>query len=205
MRRSPPFARLTNVVLALSLIGRVCSARLVRGQVLRARELEFVQRHGRSARQRAHSGAAHYSDHASRGDRASHARHGPRDSRRSRAQLSRAGCSAAHAQLGDDGQLRTGTSAPRAAPDGVSRHRDRDSRPRVQFSRRQVEGRAGSSATAGSSRTVKVRAASEGKSGMCGASHYGPREVAGAPRRLSEPPGIAARAFTARDGRGGRL
>jgi peptide/nickel transport system permease protein len=35
--------RLTNVVLALSLIGWVGYARLVRGQVLRARELEFVQ------------------------------------------------------------------------------------------------------------------------------------------------------------------
>jgi len=34
---------LTNVVLALSLIGWVGYARLVRGQVLRARELEFVQ------------------------------------------------------------------------------------------------------------------------------------------------------------------
>ena len=36
-------ASLTNVVLALSLIGWVGYARLVRGQVLRARELEFVQ------------------------------------------------------------------------------------------------------------------------------------------------------------------
>ena len=35
--------RLTNVVLALSLIGWVGYARLVRGQVLRAREFEFVQ------------------------------------------------------------------------------------------------------------------------------------------------------------------
>ena len=34
---------LTNVVLALSLIGWVGYARLVRGQVLRTRELEFVQ------------------------------------------------------------------------------------------------------------------------------------------------------------------
>src|SRR5688572_6025488 len=34
---------LTNVVLALSLIGWVGYARLVRGQVLRSRELEFVQ------------------------------------------------------------------------------------------------------------------------------------------------------------------
>lgn len=34
---------LTNVVLALSVIGWVSYARLVRGQVLRARELEFVQ------------------------------------------------------------------------------------------------------------------------------------------------------------------
>jgi peptide/nickel transport system permease protein len=34
---------LTNVILALSLIGWVGYARLVRGQVLRARELEFVQ------------------------------------------------------------------------------------------------------------------------------------------------------------------
>jgi peptide/nickel transport system permease protein len=34
---------LTNVVLALSLIGWVGYARLVRGQVLRARELDFVQ------------------------------------------------------------------------------------------------------------------------------------------------------------------
>jgi peptide/nickel transport system permease protein len=34
---------LTNVVLALSVIGWVGYARLVRGQVLRARELEFVQ------------------------------------------------------------------------------------------------------------------------------------------------------------------
>jgi peptide/nickel transport system permease protein len=34
---------LTNVVLALSLIGWVGYARLVRGQVLRAREFEFVQ------------------------------------------------------------------------------------------------------------------------------------------------------------------
>jgi peptide/nickel transport system permease protein len=34
---------LTNVVFALSLIGWVGYARLVRGQVLRARELEFVQ------------------------------------------------------------------------------------------------------------------------------------------------------------------
>ena len=34
---------LSNVVFALSLIGWVGYARLVRGQVLRARELEFVQ------------------------------------------------------------------------------------------------------------------------------------------------------------------
>jgi peptide/nickel transport system permease protein len=34
---------LTNVVLALAVIGWVSYARLVRGQVLRARELEFVQ------------------------------------------------------------------------------------------------------------------------------------------------------------------
>jgi peptide/nickel transport system permease protein len=41
---------LSNVVLALSLIGWVGYARLVRGQVLRAREFEFVQAARRSAR-----------------------------------------------------------------------------------------------------------------------------------------------------------
>ncbi len=40
---------LVNVVLALAVIGWVGYARLVRGQVLRAREFEYVTAAGRSA------------------------------------------------------------------------------------------------------------------------------------------------------------
>ena len=81
---------LTNVVLALSLIGWVGYARLVRGQVLRTRELEFVQ----AARALGATTPRILARHviptdAAGGDRAGHARDGRRDSGGSGAQLPR--------------------------------------------------------------------------------------------------------------------
>ena len=113
---------LTNVVLALSLIGWVGYARLVRGQVLRARELEFVQAaRALGATTSADPGAPHHPDDAAGGHRAGDARHGRRDSRRSGAELPRPRRAAADAELGNDAELRARASARRAAPDRLSR------------------------------------------------------------------------------------
>ncbi len=68
---------LANVLFALTIIGWVGYARLVRGQVLRAREFEYVQaatgaRRGHDA----HSVEARHPDGRSRRRRAGDARHG---------------------------------------------------------------------------------------------------------------------------------
>ena len=144
---------LTNVVLALSLIGWVGYARLVRGQVLRARELEFVQAaRALGATTVADPDAARDSDDAACRHRAGDARHGRRDPGRGGAELSRPRRPAADAELGDDAELRARTPARRAAPDDLSRPRDRDARPRIQFSGRRIARRAGSG-SAGTKRT----------------------------------------------------
>ena len=98
---------LTNVIIALSLIGWVGYARLVRGQVLRARELEFVQAaRALGATIAADPGAARHSNRAASRDRPGDARHGRRNPGGSGAELSRPGGAAADTELGNDAQLR---------------------------------------------------------------------------------------------------
>ena len=128
---------LGNVLFALTIIGWVGYARLVRGQVLRAREFEYVQ-----AARALGAGAPRIlwrhviPDGLPGGRRAGDARHGGRDHRRSRAQFSRARRAAADAQLGHDAQRRARAHPRRAAPDAVSRPRDRAARAGIQFRRR---------------------------------------------------------------------
>ncbi len=82
---------LANVLFALTIIGWVGYARLVRGQVLRAREFEYVQAaRALGASTRADPVAPRHPDGHSGGRRAGDARHGGRDHRRSGAELSRA-------------------------------------------------------------------------------------------------------------------
>jgi hypothetical protein len=126
---------LTNVVIALTAIGWVGYARLVRGQVLRARA-RF--RPGGACARRHHAadpGATRHPDDAAGGQRPGDARHGRCDSRGGGAQLPGTGGSAADAKLGNDAELRSRASAGRAAPDDLSGTRDCDSRPRLQFPR----------------------------------------------------------------------
>ena len=86
---------LVNVVLALSVIGWVGYARLVRGQVLRAREFEFVRRRARSgAEHLARADASRAADGAAGRDRAGDARHGAaRSCRRRRSAFWASACS----------------------------------------------------------------------------------------------------------------
>ena len=98
---------LTNVVLALSLIGWVGYARLVRGQVLRAREFEFVQ----AARALGATTPRILARHVipttlPAVTRAGDARHGRRDPGGGGAQLPRPRRAAADAELGHDAELR---------------------------------------------------------------------------------------------------
>ena len=98
---------LSNVVFALTVIGWVGYARLVRGQVLRAREFEYVQAaRALGAGPRAHPVAPRHADALPGRRRAGDAGHGRRDHRRSGAQLSRPRRPAADAQLGHDAERR---------------------------------------------------------------------------------------------------
>ncbi len=111
---------LRNVVLALVTIGWVGYARLVRGQVLKVRELEYVQ----SARALGAPLArvlaeSRDSGHVLRGQRPGHARHGRRHHRGGFPQFSRARRSTADAELGDDAGCGAGAFVRRAAPDLV--------------------------------------------------------------------------------------
>jgi len=98
---------LGNVLFALTVIGWVSYARLVRGQVLRAREFEYVQAaRALGAGTRAYSLAPPDSCRDSSGGRSSDSRHGRGNSRRSVAQLSRAWRSTADPELGNDAERR---------------------------------------------------------------------------------------------------
>ena len=73
---------LGNVLFALTIIGWVGYARLVRGQVLRAREFEYVQAaRALGAQHVAHAAPSHHPQRHAGGGRAGDARHGGRDSR----------------------------------------------------------------------------------------------------------------------------
>ena len=99
---------LANVLFALTIIGWVGYARLVRGQVLRAREFEYVQAaRALGAGHAAHPVAARHPERDSGGRRSGDARHGRRDHRRSGAQLPGTWRPAADAELGHDAQRRT--------------------------------------------------------------------------------------------------
>ena len=115
---------LRNVVMALSVIGWVGYARLVRGQVLKARELEFVQaaRALGAGTPRILLPPRHSDDDAGRHG-AGDAGHGGRHSRGSVAEFSRPGRAAADAELGHDAERRPAASARCATPDDLSRAR----------------------------------------------------------------------------------
>ncbi len=125
---------LGNVVLALTVIGWVGYARLVRGQVLRAREFEYVvAAQGAGRGHVAGADAARAADRAAGRDGAGDAGHGRRDPLGSGAQLSWPRRAAADAELGHDDQRRARASARRAAPDGLPGHLPRARGARVQF------------------------------------------------------------------------
>ncbi len=125
---------LVNVVLALSIIGWVGYARLVRGQSLRAREFEFVQAARASgAGRRADRRAPHPTDGDSRRRRPGHAWHGWRDHRRSGIELPRSGRAATDPKLGDDAGCGTRASVRRASPDDLSGAGDRGAGAGVQL------------------------------------------------------------------------
>ena len=113
---------LGNVLFALTIIGWVGYARVVRGQVLRARELEHVQ-----AARAAGAGTPrilwrHCHSHGDAGRGGSgDAGDGRRDHRRSGAELPGTGRPAADAQLGHDAERRPGAPARCAAPHRVPR------------------------------------------------------------------------------------
>ena len=185
---------LGNVLFALTVIGWVGYARLVRGQVLRAREFEYVQ----AARA---LGAATprilwrhvVPDGAAGRRRAGHARDGGRDHRRGGAELSRPRRAAAHAELGHDAERRPRASARRTASDGVSRPGDCGAGAGVQLPRRRVAGpdrsedrrsaSVGRRYELGVTRRVRADAARRSAGSYCQAarrsSHCGRRPVAG--------------------------
>ena len=107
---------LTNVVLALSIIGWVGYARLVRSQALRAR------------------------DGASSSCRSGDARNGRRDHRRGLSQFPWLGRSAANTKLGHDAGCRPLAPVRCAAPDDLSRHGNRGPGAGVQLSGRRAQG-----------------------------------------------------------------
>ena len=113
---------LRNVVLALVVIGWVGYARLVRGQVLKVRELEYVQAaRALGAPVVARAAAPRHPGDVLRGQRAGDARHGGRDHRGSVAQFPRARRAAADAELGHDAGRGPVASVRRAAPDARAR------------------------------------------------------------------------------------
>ncbi len=100
-----------NLVLALSLGGWVGYARLVRGQVLAAREREYVEAaRALGASDIAYYHAAHPAKYYSACDRASGDRNGGSDSRRSDDELSRTRRAATDGQLGRDVERWPGAS-----------------------------------------------------------------------------------------------
>ncbi len=114
-----------NLIFALSLGGWVGYARLVRAQVLAAREREFVEAAralgaGRFAHHRAPHPAQHYSAH----HRAGCHRHGRRDTRRSDHEFSRTRRPSSHRQLGSDAERRP-LSSFRRSPSGDFSRRSR--------------------------------------------------------------------------------
>ena len=135
---------LGNVLFALTIIGWVGYARLVRGQVLRAREFEYVQAARALGAGAGRVVAPSHSDGASCRRRAGDARHGRSDHQRSRSQLSRAWRAAADTQLGHDAQWRAGASARCATPHAFSGIGDRAARTGLQLRRRRLERSCGS-------------------------------------------------------------
>ena len=128
---------LTNVVLALSVIGWVGYARLVRGQALRAREFEFVQAARASAPAPARIVFRHVLPTAFPAV-VVQATLGMAGAIIAEAALSFLGPRrpAADAQLGDDAGCRARAPVRRAAPDDLSRARDRAAGARLQLPRR---------------------------------------------------------------------
>ena len=102
---------LLNVVMALSVIGWVGYARLVRGQVLKARELEFVQAARAWRLDLPHPASSCGADDHAGGDGAGHAGHGRGHSCGSLAEFSWPRRAAADAKLGDDAERRAAAPA----------------------------------------------------------------------------------------------
>ncbi len=117
---------LTNVVIALSVIGWVGYARLVRSQALRARELEFVQAARALGAGTPRIVLRHVLPTALPGGRRrGDARHGRRDHRRSGAQLSRFGRATADTKLGNDARRWRRISSTPASTSSAWRSRAR--------------------------------------------------------------------------------
>ena len=132
---------LTNVVVALTLIGWVSYARLVRGQVLRAREFEYVQAARALGATTPRLLVRHIVPTALPA-LSVQATLGMGGAILAEASLSFLGLGVQppDAQLGDDARLRPRARARRAAPDYFSGHRDRGAGAGVQFPRRWVAG-----------------------------------------------------------------
>ena len=138
---------LVNVLVALTLIGWVGYARLVRGQVLRAREFEYVQAARAEGAGTPRILWRHVIPDGRSGARgAGDARHGRGDHRRGVVEFSGTGRSTADAQLGDDAERRARAYSRRAAPHDFSRPCDCVAGPGVQFSGRWASGSARSPA-----------------------------------------------------------
>jgi hypothetical protein len=129
---------LTNVVLALTLIGWVSYARVIRGQVLRVRELEYVQAARARRRDAAHSGETYRAGGGASAHCAGDARYGRCDSRRGVTEFSGTRRAAADAELGNHAQLRSVALARRPTPHDLSGPRHRGPRARIQFPGRRV-------------------------------------------------------------------
>ena len=134
---------LTNVVLALSLIGWVGYARLVRGQVLRARELEFVQAARALGASTPRILARHIIPTALPAVTVQ-ATLGMGGAILAEAALSFLGLGVQPPtpKLGNDAELRPRAPARRAAPDDLSGPGDRRAGPRLQLSGRRSQRRA---------------------------------------------------------------
>ncbi len=132
---------LTNVVVALTLIGWVSYARLVRGQVLRAREFEYVQAARALGATTPRLLVRHIVPTALPA-LSVQATLGMGGAILAEASLSFLGLGVQppDAQLGDDARLRPRARARRAAPDHLSGHRDRGAGAGVQFPRRRIAG-----------------------------------------------------------------
>ena len=116
------------VFATIGIVGWAGMARIVRGQVLVVRQLEYIQAiRALGARRSAHHDAARAAQrHRAGGDRGDTRRRG-RDHGRSGAVVSRTRCSAAGAKLGVDDcrRQRSGTTSTRSVDFGLPRNCDR--------------------------------------------------------------------------------